>query len=143
MSTVDGVYSVIASAAAGTSQGVIEIQKGLLIGNDIAGAEYRGRAVRQADGSVKLNITMETPPGVFHIWTGADTETFQSRQIDIELPREAFDNAKPFEVPGYGMTIIVTRIPDDYRHLAGPNGRVAMIQTLTHAEQMWAAHRKG
>lgn len=51
MATVDGIYAVIASATAGTSQGVIEIRNGLLIGNDIAGAEYRGRAVRLADGS--------------------------------------------------------------------------------------------
>ncbi|ANT54483.1 hypothetical protein [Mesorhizobium amorphae] len=143
MSATDGVYAVIASATAGTSQGVIEIRNGSLIGNDIAGAEYRGGAVRQPDGSVKMNITMETPPGVFHIWTGANTETFQSRQIDVHLPREAFDDGKPFEVPGYGMTIIVRRIPDGYAHLAGPTGRIGMIETLISAEQKWAAHRKG
>lgn len=140
--SIDGVYSVVASAASGNAIGVIKISNGQIRGNDNSGAEYTGTAVRQPDGSVEMTITMETPEGVFHIWSGTVGDTFQSRTIDLTLPRESFEDGKPHELPGYGMTVIFRRIPDEYAGLAGPDGRKHMIGTLVRAEENWAAHRK-
>jgi hypothetical protein len=140
--SIDGVYSVVASAVAGSSAGAIQISNGVIKGTDIAGAEYHGTATRQLDGSVKMSITMETPPDLFHVWSGTVGDTFQSRTIDLHLPREVFDDGKPYEVPGYGMTVIFRHIPDDFAHLAGTDGRKHMIGTLMKAEEKWKAHRQ-
>ena len=85
--SVDGVFSVFASATSGTAIGTIEIRNGHITGNDFAGAQYSGTAVPLPDGSVKMSITMEMPDGLFHIWSGMVSDIFQSRTIDIHLPR--------------------------------------------------------
>ncbi len=139
--SITGVYSVVASAIAGSSLGVVHIQDGKVTGNDIAGAEYSGDATRNPDGSVTMLIRMSTPPGVFHIWTGGDTETFQSRDISLQLPKASFEDGKPYEMPQMGMTIIVRRVPDVFAGLAGPEGRKHLINDLLSAEQAWNAYR--
>jgi hypothetical protein len=138
---LNGVYSVVASAVAGSSLGVIQIQNGQIVGNDTAGAEYSGTAARLEDGSVAMSITMETPPGVFHIWSGSATETFQSRQIDILPPKESFGDGVPYEIPGMEVTVIFRHIPDDFAIFAGREGRKHQINLLIAAEQAWASHR--
>ena len=138
---LNGVYSVVASAMAGSSLGVIEIRAGQIRGNDNAGAQYSGTAAQLDDGSVAMSIAMETPPGVFHIWSGADTETFQSRQIALTLPKASFEDGQPYELPGMGLTVIFRRIPDDFAVFAGPDGRRHQINLLVAAEQAWANHR--
>ncbi|RWP30225.1 hypothetical protein [Mesorhizobium sp.] len=140
---IDGVYSVVASGPAGGSAGVISISNGQIIGNDTSAARYGGTASREPDGSVKLNVTMMTPPGVFHIWSGTTGETFQTRSIQLTVPGDAFDNGKAVEVPSYSMVVVFRQIPADFGVFAGEQGISTQINNLQAAAQAWASHAEG
>ena len=139
MSTeLDGTYSVIAASVKGGAIGVATIRDGAFEARDSGGAIYTGSASRnQLTNTVHLDLTIRFPPDTFGIWGTTPSETGQERAMTIVIPGDNFDNGYPYTEPGYGLTVIFVRVPDEFANRAGPDGFRMAAEILLDADRYW------
>lgn len=135
--SVDGVYSLVASAVGGSALAVVVIHGGFIVGNDTSGSRYLGRLEPRDDGLVNVAITTLQPPGTFGIWGAAESDTLQQREFREVIPLAYFRNGEPFLLPSHGITLIVRRIPDGNAALAAKTGLRLMAAQLEETAQYW------
>ncbi|RWQ28345.1 hypothetical protein [Mesorhizobium sp.] len=136
MTTVDGTYSVAASAIAGTSLAICVIKDGVLTGNDVGGARYKG-VVSVADGIVQFRVDYTMPPGGALIWGTSTTEVWETRSINHDISAEEWESGKPIYMPREGMYLIFTPVPEEWSAAAGPDGFAVLSTILANADRLW------
>lgn len=135
---LDGTYSAVASAIAGSSAAVPTISAGQLLGNDIAGARYEGTVSPTNDASaIAFRIRMHVPPGVLSVWGAPDMELFHTFELNVDVPASDFAEGKPIWIPDYQLWIIFRRIADEAAVFAGKDGLRAFITVLERSEMLW------
>lgn len=133
---IDGTYSIVASAIAGSSLGVATIVDGNLVANDSAGARYSGRVEPTQDGQISFDLALSLPPKTFGVWGTSPSETVQTRTLQVVLPASVFDGV-PFTIPGYDIIVIFRRVASDFAPMAGPQGLGLLIGMLQEIKDSW------
>lgn len=142
MTSIDGTYSIAASAVAGTSLAVCVIKEGRLFGNDVGGARYDGSVTVEGE-EISFRISFTTPPEGELIW-GADTgDSWQTRTINHGMTIAEFQSGKPIFKSSEGMYLIFTRVPDEWAAIAGPEGFSILSNMLANADRAWKARDAG
>ncbi|MCA0026662.1 MULTISPECIES: hypothetical protein [unclassified Mesorhizobium] len=137
MSTqIDGVYSVASSGIGGSSLATIKIENGSFVGNDTAGSRWSGNVTDNGNGTAKFDVAVTFGPNVFGIWGTSPSETFQTRQVVVDVPFSALDG-QPYTIPSFDLTLIFRRISEDFAGLAGPNGLDEFIGSLQAIRDAW------
>lgn len=134
--SIDGTYSIVASAIAGNSLGVASISRGNLFANDSAGARYSGKVAPTSNGEIDFDLELRLPPNTFGIWGTSPTETIQMRPLRASLPATVLEGV-PHTIPEYDITVIFRRISDDFAPMAGPQGLTMLIGMLQQIQSAW------
>ena len=133
----DGNYSLAVIGEAGGSLVVLKIQDGKISGNDTSGASYVGSVYDHDFDHVKIFLEVTLAPNTFGVWGTAPAETHQTRQFNEIIPKSIFSR-NAHELPGYGLTVIATQIPDEYGYLADQDGveqHIALLQNVVSARK--------
>ena len=135
---LDGTYSTVATAIAGSSVAVLSVRGGMLEGWDISGTRYRGTVTVGDDGSLAFDVEAVMPPNTFMIWGTSDSETFQTRQIRHNVPAGEFVEGHTITLKSEEMTIVFKRVPDEqFAALAGEGGLDELITRLQRSQAAW------
>jgi hypothetical protein len=112
---IEGTYGFAYCGANGLGIGIFTIVGEQFEGIDYGGGRYSGTARENADGTISLAIEFEVPPGIGLVQGTAPQDIPYRRRIEQQLPA-GFGDGRPSEIASPpGLTVMVKRVPDDYR----------------------------
>lgn len=76
-------------------------------------------------------------PGVFGVWGGSSCNTPAVRDVNEVISAASVQNADPFKLSNYDLTMIFTRIPEEFGVLAEQDGLEAFIKMMTSLCDLW------
>ena len=111
---MNGTYSFVYSGPTGVGLGVFRITDGNLVGVDLSGVRYRGTAIANPDGTIKLAIDQTVPAGTFLVNGVSSQDIPMTRSLSVEAP-SGFGDGEPFKaaIQPSPVTLMVKQIPDD------------------------------
>jgi hypothetical protein len=85
------------------------------VGVDLGGVRYRGTAIANPDGTIKLAIDQTVPAGIFLVNGVSSQDVPMTRSFSVEAPPD-FGDGDPFKaaIPPSSVTLMVKPIPDDW-----------------------------
>jgi hypothetical protein len=129
---IDGTYGFVYCGSSGLGVGVFCVRGERFEGMDYAGGRYEGTAAEDEHGNIHLRLTFEGPAGMGLDQGTTPQETPVRREIRQMMPRD-FGGGRPIEVISRSrtVTIMVKRIPDEFRPAATQGLSVQIAQRLS------------
>jgi hypothetical protein len=127
---MNGTYSFVYSGPTGVGLGIFRITDTQLVGVDLGLSRYRGTAITDSEGMIRLSIEHTVPAGVFLVQGVSAQDIPYTRSFSITAPPD-FGDGKPFEVdtPPSPVWLMIKRIPDDWAAYA--DGVIVDIRPIT------------
>jgi hypothetical protein len=93
---MEGFFQIAFTGTAGSGFGMLVLQKGVVVGADVAGASYDGSYTEnELTGQLDFEITMNAPAGVTPVQTGIPLTSPISLPIKASLLRDDIGTEKP------------------------------------------------
>jgi hypothetical protein len=111
---MNGTYHFVYSGPTGVGLGIFRITDNQLVGTDLGGVRYRGTAIANSDGTIRLSIEQTVPPGVFLAQGVSAQEVPITRSFSFTAPPDFGDGAPiKADTPPSPVWLMIRRVPDD------------------------------
>src|ERR1700680_4715621 len=93
---LDGTYGIVYAGHLAVGIGIFVVKDGKFLGSDAANVQYEGTIVEEKDGSLRLNLKMHVPAGVWLVQGTSEQPEPYTKVVAVEMPAN-FGDGRPFE----------------------------------------------